>query len=859
MLTTILSSIRAHAGRLFASALAISLGVAFAVGTLIFTDTLKVAMIQSFAQGDQGIDVAVLPPQATTPNQSGHGGGDGESKIIHYLAPGILTQVQGISGVKSASGQLIGPAVILDKAGHPYGGRGNSFGVGVPSDPSFKWIKVLSGTRPNTSSQVDLDSNTVATLGLNIGSTITVVGKSGLPQKFQVVGIISVGLTQAFNGSSIIGFTPSEAASVTGQAGFREIDVIAAPGVDQTILSNRIASILGPNATVETGATKTFNDENAVIKRANAIENALLTFAVIAILVASIVIANTFRVLVTQRSRELALLRCLGATRNQVFKAIISESFATGVVASGIGLALGVLVAIGLHGIFGAFRGGGIPSAPIQVTVRTFIIGILVGVVTTMAASVLPARNATRVSPLQALHHHSDTSFGGALTVKRLATSVSLIAVGVLIIVTNLGANASLPLIAVGGALAFVGLLIFAPLLVRPVMTVLGIPTRIFGTTGKLATLNTIRNPSRTASTSAALTIGLALISLFSVISSSLNASIDSTIAKNFPFDFVVTTALRGTTVPSSIATSANKTNLFKYVNEVRSGQAIVNGKSQDISGVTPVLLSQSQLMITSGSLANFGASGTAVISTSLAKNLHVKVGEPITISGGLSTATALPPPSTSTVVAISNNLAFLSNLVIPVTDFAPRFPGVGDDELFLTAMPGVTLVQARAQLQKEIDPYPLVTSQDIGTFESNLSNKIGQILALFTALLALALLISFIGIANTLTLSVVERTRELGLLRALGLTRPQVAYMLALEGMLLAVMGAVLGVAIGIAASWGIVLVLNAQGVTVFSVPISLLIVDVVVAALAGILASLIPARRAANTAPVVALAIEE
>ncbi len=850
MFKTVLSGLKSHSRRLIASSLAVALGVSFVIGTLVFTNTLKLAMIQSFAQGDQNISVAVLPRVKTSAFS------DRSSGKRPELPLSMLNEIKSVPGVEAISGQLIGPAVILDSSGHAFSGRGSQFGVAMPSDSRFKWIEVTSGHAPINGQQVAVDSNTLATLNLTIGDTIKIVGISGLAETYTIVGEINVGLAKGFQSSSVAAFVLPTAEIVTGATGYREIDVIAKPGISQTQLATNIANAIGPSAVVETGAQKTLNDENSVIQRASAFENALLSFAVISIIVAALVIANTFRVLVTQRSRELALLRLIGASKKQVFFSIILESGVVGFIASIVGIFIGLLIAFILHTLFKSI-GAGLPSTSLQLSLSTIIYGILVGTVTTVVASLLPARTATKVSPIAAFGSYSDTNVGKGFTKKRIAWAIGSLLLGGFLILANLGANASLPMIAIGGGLILVSYMIFGPLFVKPLATFLSFPFKSFSVTTNLGKLNTIRNPSRAASTSAALTIGLTLVTLFSVVASSLTASISSTILKNFPYDFIVTSA-GANTVPPTVVTSITKTNSFQSIYELRTANMEINGISVNAAGLTPNLLISSNPTVSSGSITNFTNGNSVVLSDSFAKKHKFTIGSVVTISVPPTTITSKTPSFPCTVIATVSGVNFFNSVNLPVSVFTKYDPSIGDDAIFLKASKIVPLSTAASRLQSTIDSYPLLRAQNVGYYVNKLTSNVNKALALFTALLALALLISFIGIANTLSLSIFERTKEIGLLRALGLTRTQISRMLKFEGILLATIGALSGITIGILASYGIVLVLHAQGVTVFSVPISLLVIYFVVAGLAGMFASTIPARRAAKTSPVVAISYE-
>jgi putative ABC transport system permease protein len=851
------SNFKAHIGRLLASMVAIALGVAFVVGIMGFASAIKSALITSLASQDQNISVIV------TPKVGGQFNDFNNKRTIPYAT---LGEISSISNVKAIYGQISGPSVILDSHNKPFGTSG--IGVSAPSSSAFKMYPLAEGNYPVTNSQVDVDQFSFNVLKLSIGSHIKIVSNSGTPQTFKVVGVIVPPATRTFNSGSFTLFTASEAAAFTGASGYSRIDVLASSSVSDSQLKTQVIDKIGNGYNVMTGAEAVSADESKIITATSTIQTALLIFAVVAIFVASLVIVNTFRVLVAQRIRQLALLRCIGASKRQIFKLLVYESTLTGFVASLIGIVFGFGVTDAIVKAI-AFRSPALKTLGVSITIGPILYGLAVGILVTVAASMLPIIKATKVAPVEALRIVGESRITTKTSAVRLTIMAVFYALGLLIILGGLhGSNAAL-IVTIGGALIFVGVIVSMPFLVKPIINVLSFPLKLFGTVTKIGRANTFRNRNRTATTSSALTIGLMLVSLVAVIFYSFSSSITSQLTKDVPFSYIVSTGRFHSDVPVSLVDKFNRSKLFNgvYTEEDEPAAVQVISYGSIIPGSLKFRRAQLQPAVSStASISNelfkvyglknlYGTfqsynSGEVIVSKSVANALGIGVGAVLSFTSNSGTTIK------ATVGAIMANQNIISNIIIPQSTMSLLYPTNGYSFVFLNQAYGANTQQTATYIQNLLDSYPLVSSENLQSFISNITSKIAIALDIFTALLGFALLIAFIGIANTLSLSVIERTQEFGLLRALGFTRAQIKMTLVFEGLMTSLLGSIVGIVLGVIGGYGVVKSISSSGIILFVIPWSNLVIYLVIAAVAGILASLLPARRASRLAPTEAMA---
>ncbi|QFG22515.1 ABC transporter permease [Actinomadura sp. WMMB 499] len=834
MLKTTLAGLRAHKLRLVLTAVAITLGVGFIAGTFVLTDTVDKAFGQTFAKSAGKIDVAVLP---------GEDGGPGEEGGI---PPDVLEKVRAVPGVTVAAGLVRGDAALVGEDGRAIGDM-PTVGLSVPSGELLRY-EVDEGRVPRGGGEVVVHTSLAEREGFEVGEAATVLDGRNRPHRFTVVGLVDFGIDQEASYRGAVGFDTATASAMTGEKTYRELDVL---GADEAA----VAAAAGGSYEVLTGEEL----GERLAKEAGAdtriLRTGLLLFGMVAMLVSALVIYNTFSILIAQRMREMALLRCVGATRRQVFGGVLTESVVVGFVGSLLGLAVGLGLGWGLLAIVHRFNDA-IPVAAPALAVRTIVLGLAVGVVVTVASALLPARAATRVSPVTALRADLEPGSGRfRLGVLRtlfavLFCALGLAAGGYASLVMEKGETA-MYLVAAAGALFFLGTVAAMPALVRPLGRLAGaVPARVGGVPGRLAVENARRAPRRTATTTIALTVGVGLMSLFAVIAASGKATSTAQIDEQFPVEFQVSTQFGGEDqrVPHALAGALRERPEFSHVVELRDAEAKVGGEESYVSTVTASALGTVlRPKITEGSLSALRP-GTALMDEYIAERSGLAVGDTTRIATGRGAAQVK-------IVGVHDTPAF-TGLLVPEADFDRYFTVRDSTALMVKQGAGTDATAARKAIEDAAKPYPTVRIMSVAEFKDTLNDSVNTMLMIFGGLLGLAIIIALFGIANTLTLSVVERTRESALLRALGITKRQLRRMLSVEALVMAVIGALTGVVLGVAFGWAATRAMGES--SVFALPYGQIAGFMALAAVAGVLAAVMPARRAAKASIVESLSTE-
>ena len=849
MLRTTLAGLRHRKTRLALSSLAILLGVAFVAGTLVMGASMKQAFFNGFAAGARNVDAAVTPRSVQ------------DTRPGHLDAPSVpaavLAEVRAAPGVASAAGRLVGQAPLVGRNGQVIrNGRAPGIGVNVASDPLLRGFTVASGHLPNTAGQVAVDKATAADEHFRLGQTVRVVDHTGRMRAFQLVGTIDFGVNHEFGNATVTAFQTATGFSVTGRAGYDQIVARGAAGVSQAALTAGISALPGLSGyQVQTGSQLATSEATAAVHFTQQFTTVILLFALIALVVACIVIYNTFSILITQRGRELALLRCVGASRRQVFAGTLLESLIVGLVASAAGVVAGIGLGWTLPRLFSGF-GASIPAGPVVLTPSTVAISMGAGLAVTVVAAVVPARSATRVAPVAALGGQHEPATSRRVGWLRVTVAVIFAAAGILLTYTGMqhvDKQSGFIRIAAGGCVCFGAVLALGPLIVPPVVMFLGwLPGRLAPTT-RLATANARRNPHRVAATTAALTIGITLMTVFTVVISSAQASSNATIAQHYPFDYVVQAGPGGQVVPAPVVSALHAQPTLGIVAPAYNAQARVNGHSVAVgaigrsafgASVKPAMISGSLSAVTDGSvgvdssqLATLGAhqDGTLTVSTPDGGSEVLRVAAVYNSSG-----LAMP------------------DVLMSVADYTRGFRPSGADAVYINGAPGVTTAASRAAVNAATATDPMLVVSTTANYKSSLASRVNQILALFGTMLALAVLIALFGISNTLTLSVIERTRESALMRALGLTRGQLRRMLLTEALLMALLAIALGVGLGAGFGWAMAhaFVKSTGGQGVISIPFAEIGLFAAISAVAALVAAVLPARRAARVPVVSAMA---
>jgi putative ABC transport system permease protein len=827
----------AHKLRLGLTALAVVLGVGFVSGTYILTDTMGHAFDSLFQQTTRGVAVEV----SKIPRFSGSVAGQTQFGASTRVPATLLKPVRNVDGVRAAVGSVSGYAQIVTSSGKVVETTGApTLGVSWVDDAQLSSLTLDRGGAPARDGQVAIDAGTASKYAIHVGDKISVL----LPQatkEERVAGIFKFGSSNNLLGASLVAFDTRSAQDLLGSKGkFDAIDVGADPGVSPADLRTRIGAVLPDGYQAKTGAEAAAEGASEVKKALGFLNVAFLVFAFISLFVGAFIIYNTFSILVAQRTRELALLRTLGATPNQVRLSVMAEAIFVGLLASGVGLAFGVVIASALQGLMKAF-GFELPTSTMQFLPRTVVVSLVIGVVTTWIAAVLPAIRASRVPPIAALRAPEPTAYRFS-TLRTLAGAAVTALGGVALLVGLFGGTSNgVVFVGIGAAVVFIGVAVLSPLAARPLSAALGAPLpAISKLAGKLGRENAKRNPKRTASTAAALMIGLALVTLFTVLASSLKESATAAVERSLKADYIVNTPTFSG-FSRDVARRFRRSPKFGAVAEFRQGAFGLKGRAQQLSGVDiHDVLEVTDIPMTAGSLTL--GKDDVLVQQATADSNGWRAGSEVQVRF------ARTGQRTLTVTGIYDQNYLLGNFLVSRETYDRNFTEHLDYFVLAKRAPGVSADAADASVKAISKDFPNVRIQDQAQFRVNQGAQVDKLLGLFTALLGLAILIALVGIVNTLALSIFERTREIGLLRAVGMSRRQVRTMIRWEAVIIAVFGALLGTVVGLVFGWALVRALHDQGVTVLSLPVGRLVFDVVFAGVAGVIAAVLPARRAAK-----------
>lgn len=842
-----LRTLVAHKVRLVLTALAVVIGVAFLVGTQIFSDTLRATFNDLLGRTSKNLSVVVRAKTDFSAN-------DFASAGTRPLVPeSMVAQVTAVPGVAAAVGSVSGLDTLVTVDGRPIVPK--TFGpptLAVSWTPSnFGSLEFVAGRGPTGPGEVAIDKAAADRFHLHVGDPV-VVQTQHQPMRMRIVGIVTVGASSNLAGAVLSVFDPATAQQVVGKPGYvNEIDVQARPGISQEELARRIQAALPANLEAVTAKKVTQETTAAISKGLGFFNTFLLVFAGIALFVGLFIIVNTFTMLVAQRTRELALLRAVGASRAQVVGAVLLEAAVVGAVAATIGIGFGVLVAIGVHGLLLAV-GVGLPANSLVITGKTVIAGYLVGILVTVLAAIAPALRASRISPVAAMR---DTVALPERSLRaRSIIGAAGIVIGTALIASGAGRSGgqAAALVGVGAMLVLVGSWFASAWAGRPIIRVLSAPlVAVIGVTARLARLNAIRNPRRTAATAGALMIGLALVSALSVLTASTKASIASLVDRNLGADYVLVSDGYG--FSPDVAARAAATPAVAAVAETRAGAAIIKGRTVPIAGVSPNIGSMIAIQMTSGSLDALQA-GELLVSQTQAGRIGVTVGDQVPIEYGDGFKGSIR------VGGIYENNSLLANggvgYLITMSLFAQHYDVQRDVIAYVEAKPGQQAAVAAA-LTKQLRLYPQIHVQSQAEYKKSILTQVNQIVGLIIGLLGVALVVAILGIVNTLALSVYERVREIGLLRAVGMTRRHIRTMVEQEALIIGLFGALLGVVLG--TLFGLALVATSGNqIDHVVVPVGQLISYLIVAGILGLLAAVWPAWQAGRRSILAAIATE-
>ncbi|WP_405770195.1 ABC transporter permease [Streptomyces sp. NBC_00080] len=855
MLKATLRSFLAHKGRLLLSALAVVLSVAFVSGSLIFSDTVTRTFDRLFAS--TSADVTVEPSddlKASVPTGA-----------VQTVPASLAEEVARVDGVASTHADVsVENITVVD-------GENQSVGptTGAPTIATDWYVtdrspvKLTSGHAPQGAGEAMLDADTADKKHVKIGDTLTVMAQPG-SFKVKIVGIATFTTTNP--GAALVFLDPKTASDqlLGSPDKATSISVDAAQGVSDPVLERRVSAAIGAGPyDVKTADEQAKSSAEALGGFLDVIKYVMLGFAGIAVLVGVFLIVNTFSMLIAQRTRELGLLRALGADRRQVRRSVLTEAVLLGVVGSTVGLAAGIGLAAGLIKLMSAF-GMNLKTTEMAVGWATPVSAYVVGVGVTFVAAYLPARRAATVSPMAALADADIAGVGRPLKVRAVVGAV-VGALGVAALagcVSSSKTASAASLLGLGVVLTLIATVIAGPLLVRPVIRVLGgaFPA-LFGSVGRMSQRNALRNPRRTGATAAALMVGLALVGGMSVASASMSKSFDEQIDKTLGADFVVQNA-NFTPFSQEVTDAVRDTEGVGLVVRQRFAPLAVrlpDGKRVETtaSGYDDQVDDVAHITYAQGDTAAALADGAIGMDVDFAKDHGVRLGSvlPVEFPGKRTTSLKV---GALTDQDGGDGFGMQGGLFLGIATVEKYVPGGQDSALYVNAASGTGGDQLRPRLEKTLDAYPQVQARDQADYKKLVHDQIAVLLYLVYALLGLAIVIAVLGVVNTLALSVVERTREIGLLRAIGLGRRQLRRMIRLESVVIAVFGAVLGLALGLV--WGVCIqqVLELQGMKALAVPWGTIVAVVVGSAVVGVVAALLPALRASRMNVLAAIAHE-
>lgn len=850
MLVASLKSLLGRKVRLVMSTFAIVLGVAFVVGSLVFSDTLDRSFTALF---DATVGDVVVRP-------AGGGGTDGVPGTVTVPA-GLVDELAALPGAARADGNVAAIGVyVVGADGKVVGGvgppaLGENFSD-APAAGGLEGLSIVEGRAPAAEGEVVLDTRTAEQAGYAVGDSVPLLTATATPRlEVELVGLSGFPGGGSLNGATLASFATPVAQDLflQGEDAFSDVWVTAADGTSQEELAAQASAVLPDDVEAVTGEQAADEAASGLLEAVSFLTTFLLIFAGIALVVGAFLIVNTFSILVAQRSRELALLRALGASQRQVTGSVLLEALLLGLLGSTLGLGLGVLLALGIRAVFSRvgldLAGQGLVFEP-----RTVVAAYGVGVVVTLLAALLPALRTARIAPVQAMR--DDVALPESSLRARFLGGVALAVVGAGVLAAGLFTTVPRAgwWVGAGVLLVLLGVAAASPVLSRPLL--LGARAayaRAFGSIGNLAGQNSLRNPRRTTATASALMIGLTLACTMAIIGDSAKASVDRAVEEGFVGDFVVSNVFAGAFSPSVADEMADVDGVAEVVRQ-RVVRAEVGGVgTQGVVGTDPGSLATLEVDVVDGDTDL--ARGTVLLEEGFAADERLGVGDEVTVD--------VPAGERSWRVAglfAENPIVFFPVLASVATldgaGFTPQDNLVvvdADDRLDAA---GRDVVQS--DLEAVVADQPIVTVKDQAAFAAEQREPVDQFVLLIFALLGLALLIAVLGIVNTLALSVLERTREIGLLRAIGVTRVQLRWMVTLESVVISLLGAVLGVVLGVVFGIALMYALREEGLEVISVPVGQLALFLALSVLVGMLAAVLPARRAARLDVLGAIATE-
>ncbi|KUO18944.1 ABC transporter permease [Streptomyces dysideae] len=855
VLKTSMRNFFAHKGRMALSAVAVLLSVAFVCGTLVFTDTMNTTFDKLFAVTSS--DVTVSPKEAKADDTPQNGRPES-------LPASTLESVEKANGVKAAEGAVSSMNVTVVNSDNK--NMGSTTGAptiaGNWTKNELRSMEITSGHAPRGPTEVMVDADTADKHGLKLGDELRTISVTG-DFTAKIAGIATFKVTNP--GAAVVYFdTATAQRELLGATGrFTQIYVTAASGVADAQLKQNVAQALDGTHKVQTAKETADENREGVGEFMNVIKYAMLGFAGIAFLVGIFLIINTFSMLVAQRTREIGLMRAIGSSRKQVNRSVLVEALLLGFVGSVLGVGAGVGIAIGLMKLM-SMAGMNLSTDDLTVKVTTPVAGLVLGVLVTVVAAYMPARRAGKVSPMAALRDAGTPADGRAGRVRGLIGLVLTGAGAAALYVAGTADKASegAGMLGIGVVLTLIGFVVIGPLLAGGVVRVISaVLLRAFGPVGRMAERNALRNPRRTGATGAALMIGLALVACLSVVGSSMVASATSELDKSVGADYIVQSSNEAQRIVPQAEKAMEQSPGLHHVTRYKELEATLtspDGKTDD-SGITatdPSYADDLRRTMTAGKQSAVYGKDTMSVGSDYAEEHGVQVGDTIKVAFKRGETAELKVAAiTDDSTALDQGARYTS--IETMRKYVPADQVPQSSMLLATAKDGQE-AEAYAALKKSLDDYPQYQVRDQTDYKEELKNQIGQLLNMVYGLLALAIIVAVLGVVNTLALSVVERTREIGLMRAIGLSRRQLRRMIRMESVVIALFGALLGLGLGM--GWGATAqkLLALEGLNVLDIPWPTITGVFIASAFVGLFAALIPAFRAGRMNVLNAIATE-
>lgn len=829
--------------RIFLTILAVVSGVAFVSGAFVLTDSVKKSINDLFATLSEGIDLEVRTSIAF---------GDEATAERDPVSVELIDQISAVEGVRLAEGNLLRAATVIKSDGEPLRTSGPAFGIAWVGPDGLDGRTMVEGRPATGPGEVTLDKSSARRAGYEVGDTVTIVGPTGKGD-FELVGLNGTGKTTNGGGASIAAFDPRTANEFLGAKDMVDSIYIAIDeGADRDVVMAAVDAALPDGIEVITGEQSAEETAGAINDIIDIFGNVLLGFAAVSLFVSAFLIFNTFAIIVSQRLRELALLRAVGASSRQIRAMIIGEALVVSVIATVLGIVAGMGVAKGIVAIFNA-AGAAFPSASLIVSTRTVVASTVVGVGVTVAAAIVPALRAARIPPVAAMRPElgfNSLQKNKRLVVGSITTGIGLVLFSVGIFGQPGGTSGTLGLSAIGAILLFLGIASLSTTVAAPasrvISRILPLPFRPMtrSVPGRLGSRNAQRTPRRTASTASALMIGLALVSTVSVVASSVQASFKEQLQGSVTADFFVSNGpgnFQG--LPVSFSERLSELPELSAVSPFRAATAQVNGDTKQIGAVRGSAFGQLvDIDLTSGSVESLDE-GKILLHRDPARDYAVSVGDTLTILWLNGTEQQIEVGGIYDDATIAGNWLVGLSTLQAVSTAEPT-------DFFIGAKiaDGVSIEDARAAVEKVALDFPSAEVQDQAEFQQAQEDQLNQLLIIIYGLLIISIAIAVLGIANTMALSVFERTREFGLLRAVGMSKRDLKRSIRWEAVIVAVFGASLGIIVGIPLGLAVTTALPSTFITTTVVPVNTIITILIASIIVGVVAAIGPARRAAK-----------